>query len=200
MSNHRIQPLFFGLLLGVMATNADDHKRVVDFAAHGSSEGWRVVNDSVMGGVSDSSFRAKGNTGVFTGNVSLANNGGFASVRSPVKMWLAPAAQALILRVKGDGKRYKMALRTQDDFSSASYQISFATRDGEWQEVRLPLKDFEPTFRGRKLRGLPQIKAESVRSLGFLISDKQAGPFRFEIQNIKSEGQGDTKLRALIPD
>ena len=43
---------------------------------------WRIVNDGVMGGISKSTIvlNETGN-GEFSGHVSLANNGGFASVQ-----------------------------------------------------------------------------------------------------------------------
>jgi uncharacterized surface protein with fasciclin (FAS1) repeats len=54
---------------------------LMDFAD--DSQRWRIVNDDVMGGISDSRFRIDGGKAVFTGRLSLENNGGFASVRSP---------------------------------------------------------------------------------------------------------------------
>ena len=43
---------------------------------------WWVINDTVMGGRSSSSWQlSEHDIGVFQGSVSLENNGGFASVR-----------------------------------------------------------------------------------------------------------------------
>ena len=47
---------------------------------------WLVVNDNVMGGISESNIKfSKNNTLVFQGRVSLENNGGFASFRYRTK-------------------------------------------------------------------------------------------------------------------
>ncbi|MBT8330417.1 MAG: CIA30 family protein, partial [Desulfofustis sp.] len=43
-----------------------------------------------------------------------------------------------------------------------------------------------PVFRGRKLSGVDPVAPEKVQQIGFLISDKQAGPFRLEIDWIKA--------------
>ena len=44
---------------------------------------WRIVNDGVMGGLSSSDLElTKDRTAIFSGFVSLDNNGGFASVRA----------------------------------------------------------------------------------------------------------------------
>jgi hypothetical protein len=120
--------------------------------------------------------------------VSLENNGGFASVRSlPAKHELA-GGDAFVIRVRGDGRRYKFTARTDRSFDSAIYQLAFATKKGEWVEHRLPLREFVATFRGRVLPGEPPLDAARIASVGFLISEKQAGPFRLEIAWIKGEG------------
>ena len=57
-------------------------KYLLDFSDADSSE-WRVINDGVMGGISRSGIERTGRqTGMFTGLLSLENNGGFASVRA----------------------------------------------------------------------------------------------------------------------
>ena len=43
---------------------------------------WRIINDSVMGGVSRSQFNIFEEYIRFSGHVSLENNGGFASIRA----------------------------------------------------------------------------------------------------------------------
>ena len=46
---------------------------------------WRSVNDGVMGGLSRGSLRiVAAGVGIFEGEVSLENNGGFASVRATI--------------------------------------------------------------------------------------------------------------------
>jgi hypothetical protein len=49
----------------------------------------------------------------------------------------------------------------------------------------LPFKQFIPTFRGRVLSGEPPLDPTKVTSVGFLISDNQAGPFQLEVAWIK---------------
>jgi monofunctional biosynthetic peptidoglycan transglycosylase len=174
-----------GALLLTMNTHAAD-KFVFDFQTITNSAAWQVVNDNVMGGVSTSDFRLTNGTAVFLGEVSLANNGGFASVRSlPASHELA-VCDAFVIRVYGDGHCYKFTARMDQSFDTAIYQTSFTTKPGEWIEHRLPLKQFVPTFRGRVLSDEPPLDPAKVTSVGFLISDKQAGPFRLEIDWIKS--------------
>jgi monofunctional biosynthetic peptidoglycan transglycosylase len=167
--------------------NADTppDKTLFDFATATNATAWQIVNDDVMGGVSAGKFAVISGLGVFTGAVSLENNGGFSSVRSlPARLDCA-GGDAFLIRVRGDGRRYKFTARTDDRLNSPIYQFSFPTKPGEWEELRLPMKDFVPTFRGRVLSGEPPLDPAKITSVGFLISDRQAGPFRLEVAWIK---------------
>ena len=170
-----------------MKADTATNKTLFDFQAANNSPAWEVVNDDVMGGVSTSQFQVltKG-CAVFSGTVRLENNGGFASVRSALLRENLMGFTAFVLRMRGDGRRYKFSVRTGAGFDTPLYQCSFATKPGEWEEHRLALSDFVPTFRGRVLTGEPPLNPASVHSVGFLISDKQAGPFRLEIGWIKA--------------
>jgi monofunctional biosynthetic peptidoglycan transglycosylase len=162
-------------------------KTLFDFQAATNSPAWEVVNDDVMGGISTSQFQVRTNGGaVFSGTVRLENNGGFASVRSaPVRENLT-GCNAFVLRVRGDGRRYKFSVRTGAGFDTPLYQCGFTTKTGEWEEHRLNFGDFVPTFRGRVLTDVPPLNPAKVNSVGFLIADKQAGPFQLEIGWIKA--------------
>lgn len=157
-----------------------------DFNATNAIPVWQIVNDDVMGGVSRSAFTVTNGVAVFGGEVSLENNGGFASVRSsPARLPLVGFAD-FVLRVRGDGRRYQFTVRTEAGLDTPLYQHAFATRPGQWEEHRLEFKDFTPTFRGRVLAGVAALNPAKVTSVGFLISDKQQGPFRLEIAWIKA--------------
>ena len=148
---------------------------------------WQVVNDDVMGGISSSQVDVATNgTMTFAGTVSLENNGGFASVRSLPARHDLTGHDAFVVRARGDGNRYRLTVRTGRSFDSAIYQASFTTQAGEWQEHRLAFKDFVPSFRGRVLSGEPPLNPAQIASVGFLISDKQSGPFRLEVAWVKA--------------
>ena len=53
-----------------------------DFTTSSDISKWRITDDVVMGGRSDGKFQLSANgNGLFSGKVSLENNGGFSSVR-----------------------------------------------------------------------------------------------------------------------
>ena len=170
-----------------MKADAASDRILFDFQTATHYPAWQIVNDDVMGGVSTSRFQILTNGGaVFSGVVSLENNGGFASVRSqPVRADLS-GCDSFLLRVRGDGRRYKFSVRTEAGLDTPLYQLAFTTKRGEWEEHRLPFKDFVPTFRGRILTDAPPLDPGKVTSVGLLISEKQGGPFQLEVAWIKA--------------
>jgi monofunctional biosynthetic peptidoglycan transglycosylase len=170
-----------------MNPQAGSDKVLFTFQSTTDHAAWQVVNDDVMGGVSTSQFQLLTNGGaVFSGVVSLENNGGFASVRSSNSKHDLGGFEAFVLRVRGDGRRYKFTARTETGFDTPLYQCAFTTKRGEWEEHRLAFKDFVPTFRGRVLTDAPPLNPANVTLVGFLIADKQAGAFQLEIASIRA--------------
>ncbi|NJM12724.1 MAG: CIA30 family protein [Synechococcaceae cyanobacterium SM1_2_3] len=162
-----------------------ENRPVIDFRDPARGQAWTSVDDRVMGGVSASQVTVTTEGLVFSGEVLLANNGGFASIRAQPRGVDLAGATALLLRVRGDGQTYKLMLRTDDAFDGVQYQARFATRAGEWIDVGLPVTDFQPTFRGRTVEA-PALDPTRIRIFGLLIADRQAGPFRLVVESIRA--------------
>ncbi len=86
----------------------------------------------------------------------------------------------------GDGKRYRANLRTDTTCDSVRYQAGFTTVAGTWQDVRLDFAQFEPRSRGCPVPAVPALDPARIITFGLLIADRQAGPFRLEIDTITS--------------
>ncbi len=148
---------------------------------------WQIVNDSVMGGISNSDVgRVTDETVRFSGTLSLENNGGFASMRSAGRMPDLAGTDAVVVRVKGDGRTYQLRLRTGNGWRVPDYRAEFETRLGEWQTHVLPLREFKAGWRGMAVRDAPPIEAGQIRSVGILLGDKKPGGFMLEIDWIKA--------------
>ena len=153
-----------------------------DFHSEEECNAWKTINDFVMGGVSESRFEYSGaSTAVFTGAVSLKNSGGFASVRSAPSLYNLRKYKGLKLRVRGDGKQYKINLRAEAAFDGVQYQAVFDSKRNEWIEISIPFRDFVPMFRGCLVNHAPQLDTSSICTFGILISGNQEGLFRLEI-------------------
>ncbi|MGI9473561.1 MAG: CIA30 family protein, partial [Rubripirellula sp.] len=67
----------------VAASDVSEVKTLFNLKDSNAASQWQIVNDGVMGGRSSSRVDRAGEGLLrFSGNLSLANNGGFASMRS----------------------------------------------------------------------------------------------------------------------
>ncbi len=163
-------------------------KSLTDFSDASPALQWRSVNDGVMGGLSEGAFRLTDDkTLVFYGRISLENRGGFASIRTRPRDLDLGGYDTIALRVKGDGRMYYFNLRTSSYRTAGSYRAPVRTRENAWQEVRIPLKDFYYSAYGRRITRAERLRANNVQSVGFTLADKQAGPFRLEVDWIRAE-------------
>ena len=179
------------LLMVTTAMAEDTPQTLFDFTGADSAKEWQAVNDGVMGGVSEGRFKISDKkTMEFFGNLSLANNGGFASVRTKAKKLGLEKGDTLVAKVKGDGREYHMNLSVPTFQIAYNYRAVFQTKKDEWIEVKLPLDKFEATSFGQVVKNAGQVKPTSVNGLGFMLSDKKAGPFKMEIEWIKVERAG----------
>jgi hypothetical protein len=174
--------LLAALLLAGSAPGAT--MRLFDFADPSAAEGWRGIHDVVMGGVSEGRLRAAQGHAVFEGVVRLENNGGFASIRSAPGRFDLGTYDGLALKVRGDGQRYKLHLRTDAGFDGLVYRSAFVAPEARFTTIRLPFSSFEPSFRGRRVPDAPPLDPAAIRTIGFLISEEQRGPFALEIASV----------------
>lgn len=159
---------------------------VIDFSDADEVDRWRSVDDVVMGGRSSSRLISEADgTAAFAGELSLDNNGGFASVRTSGERCSLNGLESVILRVLGDGKAYRLRLYMATPRGEIGYQATFPTTAGRWIDVELELDDFEPRWRGRLITNAPALDPSAVRGLGLTIGDRQAGPFRLELCSLR---------------
>ena len=112
---------------------------------------WRVISDTVMGGVSSGSLVPTVVAGRdclrMTGEVSLENNGGF--VQASLDLGAAGLLDAgeyagIEIDVFGNGEAYNLHLRTDDTrIVWQSYRASFQALP-KWQSLCLPFASFQP--------------------------------------------------------
>ena len=156
---------------------APETRMLFDFRDPNTVRYWQNIDDPVMGGVSSSRITQGESFAVFAGRLSLENNGGFASVRGRVVPADLTGFEKLVARVRGDGKIYVCQLRTSD----AVYWLRFETRAGGWQEFALPFAEFVPTYFGAPRPNGTPLNPAAIGEYGFLIADKQEGPFSLEV-------------------
>ena len=155
---------------------------VYDFSENSSLRNWIVIDDGVMGGRSQGSLRINfEGHGVFSGFVSLENYGGFSSIRYNTKPINLSGYDYISIRVFGDNKDYQLRIKS-DYYDRHVYSKSFFANN-EWQEISIPLDQFEPQFRGRKLR-MRNFNEKSIVEIGILIGNKVEEDFTLFIDSI----------------
>ncbi len=164
-------------------TQAGDVLMLFDFTQP-EARPWTSIDDVVMGGVSRSAMRVENERAVFEGTVSLESGGGFASVRSAPGSWDLSACEGIQVTFRGDGRRYKLRIRPDSRFDNVNWEAGFQTRAGERDTMRFPFQGLVPVYRGSRVPDAPPLDLHRIAGFGFLISDRQAGPFRLEIEYI----------------
>ena len=151
--------------------------------------GWTTINDPVMGGLSTSTVTFGDGGLVFSGTISLDNNGGFASTRGPQDPGIgqrATGATALAVRARGDGKTYVMKLDSAGQ--PWSYIQRFSTAPGVWRSYEMPIGGFQAV--GMRLDPAPQapqsLDPSTVSRVSIYILDKQQGPFELTVSAINA--------------
>jgi monofunctional biosynthetic peptidoglycan transglycosylase len=152
---------------------------------------WRIVNDGVMGGVSASRVGRAGDALRFAGEISLENNGGFASMRRPFDAAQGGEAAGFLLRVRGDGNRYRLRVYTRGAAGAEnrySHYAIFDTRAGEAMSVELRWPQFAASFRGATVAA-PPIRFADVVGIGVMITRDDhrqgRGPFTLDLLGIE---------------
>ncbi|MBE9221302.1 CIA30 family protein [Cyanobacterium stanieri LEGE 03274] len=160
---------------------------------------WGAVDDIVMGGVSQSSLKIDNQKVIFSGMVSTANNGGFASVRTKnfTKPWDLSNYQGIRLKVRGDGKRYKFITRCEGKWDGLSYCYSFDT-DGNDNIIDIKFTDLIPVFRAKTVPEADKFDSSQMYSMQLMLSKFEydgdynptfeAGSFALEIESISAYG------------
>ncbi len=173
-------------------------------------ETWGALDDVVMGGVSQSNILLADKTAVFAGNISTANSGGFASVRTRNfnPPWDLSNYQGIELRIKGDGKRYKFITRCEGKWDGIAYCYSFNTVYDFWTTIQIPFQDLIPVFRAKSVPDAGDFDSSTIYSMQFMLSkfeydgvlnpQFEPGTFNLEIESIKAYGGKPTPQFILI--
>jgi hypothetical protein len=156
-----------------------DHKLIV--ADQLKLEAVQVVNDKVMGGKSEAHVETHREGIRFYGQVSLVNNGGFASFRIPVQPKNISAFSALLIKLKGDGRTYQFRVQ-EDQQQNHAYVANFDTT-GQLQAIKINFDQLKPQFRGDAL-ALPNFNGKSLSRLGLMILPGKEVEFELILKEI----------------
>lgn len=161
-----------------------------------------AVNDTVMGGRSDSRMKSEAEGAVFEGNVTKRGGGGFASLKFEPNDSSALAGAlrgktgiAFNVRCLRGCKSWKFQLN--EGYNATTWQADFVASNSSGVQ-RIPFSDFVPTWRGRPQgrAGLTNSSLEKICTFGFMLSfltadgaissDFEEGPFSLSIARVET--------------
>ncbi|MBD2107759.1 CIA30 family protein [Leptolyngbya subtilissima] len=169
---------------------------------------WGSLDDGVMGGVSASQVQWREGLRL-VGEVSTANSGGFASIRTrnlepPLNLgqW-----QGTVLSAQGDGQRYKWILRDTSGWDSLAYCRSFDTEADRLSTVRTPFLEMVATRRARTVPEASSLNPAQLYSMQLMLSKFeydgelnpafQPGAFELTVQSLGVYRQGPKPVIVL---
>ena len=174
------------VLMSLLIPGTSGKSQQIDFGTEKDGQSWRVINDGVMGGLSQGTVDFTPRSVIFSGSVSLENNGGFSSFRSPYGRLDLSGFETVEMRVRRTGCAFGLTFSVSRRWFDPNYKHMFTPTE-EWQTIRLNLADFHVYQIGRKGRATMSKAAQAaVIRMGF-ITDKDPGPFELEIDYIKFE-------------
>jgi len=160
----------------------------IDFGTEKMGDQWVVLNDGVMGGLSKGKIAMQTNSLQFKGEISLANNGGFASIRSPYGDCALAEKSSVVLSYRTVGYSFAFLLKTDKRYYNPYYKLALPHTAGYWKTARLDLMDFEEYIMGRKTgKKITKEKLKEVIRLGIITNEKKADDFFIEINYLKVE-------------
>ncbi|GLQ20980.1 hypothetical protein GCM10007854_19350 [Algimonas porphyrae] len=161
----------------------------IDFSDAAAVAPWQIVNDGVMGGLSQGTRYHEDDFMVFRGTINT-NGGGFSSLRRRMQPGDLNGANGMAMRVRSDGRGYTLTFRTSERWRgrAVSYQADIpATMPGEWSEVFLSFTDMRTSIFGRTVRAAP-FDPSDVREMGVILADGVDGDFRLDLANLACRG------------
>ncbi len=169
------------LLVGLLfISNGQSLK--IDFGKDKSGSDWWVINDGVMGGLSEGNALLTDSSVKFEGYVSLANNGGFASMKSEWTNVDLSAMDTIEIRYKSSGIQLAMTLENHYNWWQPYCKFNLPSTSDTFSTIQFSLKDFDEYRVGRKtgVKISDQQLSEIVR-IGFITNEKREGTFDFEV-------------------
>lgn len=162
-------------------------KLKTDFGSHKQGQNWQIINDGVMGGLSQGRAIFKENSVIFQGSLSLENNGGFASYRTPFAKMDLSKFEKVKIKVKGKGGKFTLMFETSARFYEPYFKYELIPKD-EWQVFECKLKDLEERILLNDTgRFITKEELSKIIRFGIIKSDKKTGEFELAIDYIEFE-------------
>jgi NADH dehydrogenase [ubiquinone] 1 alpha subcomplex assembly factor 1 len=181
------QYLVFWIILFNGNSEAMKEPLIFDFGENKDFGRWSIINDGVMGGLSQSKAILNRDAVLFSGNVSLKNNGGFVSLRSALGNYDLSEYTYCEIRFKSDtDRKFELLIEKETPFYLPKFRAKFSSKNQDWEILTIPLKDLGVSRMGNTLQqGIDPKVLKDIQRIGFILADKQEGSFQLWIDYLK---------------
>ncbi len=158
-----------------------------NFGSKGCGDcGWFVVVDGVMGGLSSGLINVNDSGIVMRGAISLENNGGFASLRTPFAALDLSQYKELVIRYASSGQNFSFTLNNYRRFWQPRFKATLPVTEGEWKTETVTFESFAQYRFDERIGGAPsQTALQNILRLGLISSDKVASEYMMQIDFIR---------------
>jgi len=180
-----LKPLtVMALLTSFTSATKDRTPALFDFGK-GEVTNWRSLNDGVMGGRSIGVVDYGKGTMTWKGTVSLENNGGFSSVRSPWGDRDLSNFDSVTLRCRttnGQADSFTFTMEVSEKWWMPYWKANFDV-ESDWTEVTLPFDRLKKSsaYTGELSKFWTWGDLSSVLRMGYMKYDGTAGDFGLEV-------------------
>lgn len=177
------------ILLSIITIMSYKANYKIDFGKATGAQDWMIVNDGVMGGLSQSTAIFTNNSVLFKGSISLKNNGGFAMIRSPKGNYNLSHFKTVKIKFRNKGSKgrgFSLRLTTSELYYKPNYKHMFRSESQDWEIIELSLSDFKEYTLGRLTASdISKEKMKNILRIGIILNDKIEGPFEIEVDYIE---------------
>ncbi len=173
------------MMLSNTSFSQKNNTYTIDFGKEGDGIDWQIVDDGVMGGLSVGEGTLYDDYLQFQGYVSLENNGGFSSLRSPYQAMDLSGFTTVEIRYKSTDYAVGFTLNKHRVWYLPNYKMNLQATKGKWAITTIQLIDIDEYEVGRPTGNyLDKASLAQMIRLGFITNEKRAGTFDFEVDYI----------------
>lgn len=158
----------------------------IDFGSEKDGISWMVINDGVMGGLSQGAVKLTNSSAILTGRISLENNGGFSAFRSSYDAFDLSAYKTVKIRYKLNGMACAFVLDVNRQFYLPNYKSKLPKTDGNWETIQFNLLEFQEEVLGKSTGNrLTKNQFSEIIRIGFITAEKRESDFELEVDWIE---------------
>lgn len=148
--------------------------------------GWFVVVDGVMGGRSTGLFKSTPESAKLIGSISLANNGGFSSIRTPYGKLDLTGYKEVVIRYRSNEQDFALTLSKYRQFWRPRYKVNLPVTKGRWLEKTIAFSEFENARFDEVVGPGPSTNdLATIIRLGLISNTKRESNFELELGHIR---------------